>query len=345
MILFIFLASFSVFCQERPFVVIFSDIVEPCVMFNEEHKPYGFDVDLFDKIAEKIKLTNYQYREVQFKNIFYDVKAGYADIGIGGITITSKRERTVDFTHPYLQADIKVLAKAEKENGLLAILNSIWQKNVLILILAVIIFALGCGIVLWIAERKSPENSKTNFLKLIFDFFYFTIVTVSTVGYGDRTAKTCVGKIMVVLIILSGLAIFGCYIGTVTTNIQFDRVESEIKSITELRDKPIATLEDTYASDVLFDENLGSKVYKVKDLPSAINLLKTDKVKAVVFDAPPLLRYASKNPGYMVAPFSVRIQNYGFVIPMNSPWRVRINQALLELQESGEYQKIYDKWF
>jgi polar amino acid transport system substrate-binding protein len=235
--------------------------------------------------------------------------------------------------------------KAEKENELLAVLNSIWQKNVLTLILAVIIFALGCGIVLWITERRSPENNKTGFLKLIFDFFYMTIVTVSTVGYGDRTAKTCVGKILVVLIILSGLAIFGCYVGTITTNIQFDRVESEIKNITDLKDKSIATIEDTYASDVLFDENLGSKVYKVKTLPEAVELLKTDKVKAVVFDAPPLLRYASKNPDYIVAPFSVRIQNYGFVIPMNSPWRVKINQALLELQESGDYQKIYDKWF
>jgi polar amino acid transport system substrate-binding protein len=314
-------------------------------MLNEAHKPYGFDVDLFNKIAEKICLTDYQYREIPFKNTFYNVKAGIADMAIGGITITAKREKSVDFTQPYLEADIKVLARAEKENGFLAVFHSIWQQNVLTLIIAVILFAIACGIILWVMERRHSENSKVNPFRLIFDFFYMTIVTVSTVGYGDRCARTVVGKTLVVVIILTGLAIFGCYIGTITTNIQFDRVESEIKCLKDLKDKALATIEDTYAADVIMEENLGSKTYKVKNIDEAIALLKTGKVSGIVYDAPPLLCFAAKNPGFMVAPFSIRTQTYGFVLPMDSPWRNKINRAILELQETGEYQRIYDKWF
>jgi ABC-type amino acid transport substrate-binding protein len=150
-------------------------------------------------------------------------------MAVGGVTITSNREKTVDFTHPYLQADIKVLARAQKESAFLAVFHSIWQKNVLMLIIGVILFAFVCSLILWFMERKNSENNKINPLKLIFDFFYMTIVTVSTVGYGDRCARTLIGKALVVLIILSGLAIFGAYVGTVTTNIQMDRSESEIK--------------------------------------------------------------------------------------------------------------------
>jgi len=340
--LFIILMFLSAACIERPLVIGFSDL-EPCVMFNDEHKPYGFDIDLFNRIAEKIKLTDYQYREVQFKNIFYDVKAGYVDLGIGGITITSKRERAVDFTHPYLQADIKALAKAQKESTLSAVFHAIYQTNVRNLTLIVLCFSIFMGIILAFVEKR--ENTDKSIFFLIFDYTLFTLVTISTVGYGDRTAKTIIGKNIVMFIILVGLAIFGCYVGTITANIQFDRTVSDINCMKDLRDKPIATVEDTYASDALCEENLGSKIYKTKDLSRAFDLLKADKVSAIVFDAPPLLRYASKNPGYMVAPFSVRIQNYGFVVSMHSPWRVKINQALLELQESGEYQKIYDKWF
>ena len=340
----ILLGVLSIFGQERPFVIAYSDI-EPCVMLNDSHKPYGFDIDLFNKIAEKIGLTNYQYQEIPFKDIFTSVKEGKADMGIGGITITSKREKSVDFSHPYLQADIKVLSKAEKENGLLAVFHSIWQQNVFMLILMVIMFAIGCGLILWFMERKDEENKKVNPFRLIFDFFYMTIVTVSTVGYGDRCARTVIGKTVVVLIILTGLAIFGCYVGTITTNIQFDRTTSEIKDIKDLKDKPIATVEDSYASEVITDENLGSKVLRVKNLSEAIAMLQVDKVKAVVFDAPPLLRFASKNSGFIVPAFSVRIQNYGFVLSMNSTWRNKVNRALLELEENGEYQRIYDKWF
>lgn len=76
LIFMILVTAFSSFGQGKPFIVDYSDIVEPCVMINQAHKPYGFDIDLFNKVAEKIGLTNYQYREVQFKDIFTDVKSG-----------------------------------------------------------------------------------------------------------------------------------------------------------------------------------------------------------------------------------------------------------------------------
>ncbi len=38
-------------------------------------------------------------------------------------------------------------------------------------------------------------------------------------------------------------------------------------------------------------------------------------------------------------------ENYGIVLPNNSPYRKRINSALLTLKEKGIYQDLYDKWF
>jgi ABC-type amino acid transport substrate-binding protein len=343
--LLMFALVISAFSNEKPFIVNYSDIVQPCAMVDSSHKPYGFDIDLFNKISERVGLTNYQYRQVNFKDIFINVKSGSADLGIGGITITSKREKSLDFTHPYLEADIKALVKADKESSLHAIWFAISQDGVLRLIVIILAFALIWGSIFWVIERKMPENKGKFFLWLILDYCLFVLVTLSTVGYGDRTAKTAVGKILVGMMIVTGLSLFAYYLGMITNNIQFDRTTSEVTCLKDLRDKPIATVEDCYAADVIQDENIGSKVIKVKGLPEALKLLALDKVKVVIFDAPPLLQYASKNKGYMVAPFSIRTQNYGFALPVGSPWRSKINRAILELQESGEYQRIYDKWF
>jgi polar amino acid transport system substrate-binding protein len=331
--------------SERPFTVDI-DVMEPCVMIGDSGKPYGFDIELFNKIAEKIGIGKIHYRQVSsFKEMFTGIESGLADAATSGITITSKREKEMDFSHRYLEADIKALVKAEKENGFKAVFGAIFKKNVIILILIVILFALLCSLILWVLERKISENQKVNPLRVIFDFFYMVIVTVSTVGYGDRTAKTIVGKFMVVLVILSGLAIFGCYIGTVTTNIQFDRVKSDINNIHDLQNKKIATVANTYAAEVISNENIGSKVYKSEKIEDAIALLKDGTVSAVIFDAPPLLCFARQNTGFAVSDFSIRLQDYGYALPTNSPWRDKINQAILELQESGDYQRIYDKWF
>ena len=37
---------------------------------------------------------------------------------------------------------------------------------------------------------------------------YFTVVTISTVGYGDITPVTEIGRIFVIILIISGLSIF-----------------------------------------------------------------------------------------------------------------------------------------
>ncbi|XP_075225363.1 glutamate receptor ionotropic, kainate 2-like isoform X2 [Lycorma delicatula] len=38
-------------------------------------------------------------------------------------------------------------------------------------------------------------------------------------------------------------------------------------------------------------------------------------------------------------------KGYGIATPMGSPWRDKISLAILELQEKGEIQTLYDKWW
>jgi hypothetical protein len=50
------------------------------------------------------------------------------------------------------------------------------------------------------------------------DAFYFIIVTISTVGYGDLRPLTPLGKILVILIILFGV---GCFVGLAANAIEY----------------------------------------------------------------------------------------------------------------------------
>lgn len=52
------------------------------------------------------------------------------------------------------------------------------------------------------------------------DAFYFVVVTLSTVGYGDITPKTDAGKLFTIFFIILGIAIFSSLITNIVSKVK-----------------------------------------------------------------------------------------------------------------------------
>jgi voltage-gated potassium channel len=94
-----------------------------------------------------------------------------------------------------------------------------------ILTLLIIIFG---GIGVYLAEH---QHQGANITKLG-DAFWWAVVTITTVGYGDYYPVTSVGRIIAIFVMFSGIGIVVSFLGTLTTR-RLRRVESRFKSATE----------------------------------------------------------------------------------------------------------------
>lgn len=72
------------------------------------------------------------------------------------------------------------------------------------------------------------------------DAFYFTIVTASTVGYGDITASSGIGRLFAITVLLFGVASFGVAIGSLVTPI----IEARLAAALGRDDERLSLLED-----------------------------------------------------------------------------------------------------
>jgi len=68
----------------------------------------GYDIEVMDAIAENLDLTA-EYQDTSFDTIFRDVANGQFDIAAAASTITPAREKTVDFSEPYYEAQQALL--------------------------------------------------------------------------------------------------------------------------------------------------------------------------------------------------------------------------------------------
>src|SRR6476620_7106987 len=141
-------------------------------------------------------------------------------------------------------------------------------KNINLIILGVIVLIIFFGgIAMYLAEHVSRGANITN----LGDAFWWTIVTITTVGYGEYYPVTIAGRIIAVFIMLSGIGIFALFVSTFAQRRLQQPIESRSKSKTEQPSLLVYETKTTIKSKIeviekLTDEDFDTLIIMLKSL-------------------------------------------------------------------------------
>ena len=93
-------------------VVVTNCPFEPFEYIGDDGKIYGLDIEIAAAYAKSKNLT-LVIKNIGFDDIFTQVEAGYADIGMAGITVSEDRAAIYDFTDTYYKASQKIIVAAD----------------------------------------------------------------------------------------------------------------------------------------------------------------------------------------------------------------------------------------
>ncbi|MDM8542378.1 transporter substrate-binding domain-containing protein [Desulfococcaceae bacterium HSG9] len=318
------------------------EITAPCVMHHNGAYT-GFDIELWEEIAQESDLT-FTYKKTDLKDIFTDLAEGRADVAFSCITVTEEREKIVDFSHHYLDSGLRIMVLNKSKFSLAESVKSFYSPIVVKSLTYIGLFIIICGHIFWWVERGHKFIS-AKYFPGIFQAYWYVLVTMTTVGYGDIVPRKWIGRIMAFLVMLIGIGFFGWAVAQLSSAITLQKLHSDIADHRDLRNRLVATVEGTTSVDAL--KKLGAVVVPTKSIDLAFQKLLKEEVNAVVFDSPTILYYA-RNEGAgkvsIVGPL-FDIQYYGFLFPQGSELRESVNRSLLKLRKNGIYDKLYSKWF
>jgi glutamine transport system substrate-binding protein len=83
--------------------------------FKQDGEYVGFDIDMWDAIAQDLNLE-YKLLPMDFNGLIPALQTGNIDVAIAGMTIKSAREKVVDFAYPYYDAGLSILVRQDNEN-------------------------------------------------------------------------------------------------------------------------------------------------------------------------------------------------------------------------------------
>ncbi len=325
--------------------------VAPFVMAREGGGVQGFSIDLWHAIAARLG------RESEFKMLpdiralLAAVEAGEGDLAIAAITITAAREKRMDFSHPYFRSGLQIMVTAQDQGAFgraFSVIGAMLAApGFRAALMAIVLLVLVAAHVIWLVERGRNRDFTRAWPLGLWDGIYWTMVTISTVGYGDKTPKTNAGRLIALVLIVFGYVAFAWFTATISASITVSRLEGEIRGPEDLAGHAVATVSGS-TSEAWLSGVPGVEIVARPRFEDAVAALGSGEAEALVYDFPVLAHYAGSAEGRgrvrLVGPV-FRREPYGIAFPVGSPLREEVNRALLGMVESGEMERLERKWF
>ena len=116
----------------------------------------------------------------------------------------------------------------KKKNNFFSRLFELLTSKLVIASLITILIFTGLMLIIFLSEQKT--NSAINTL---FDAIWYTLVTITTVGYGDITPHSVLGRTSAMILLLAGVALFGALSGKFASFL-FDRQQKKDRGLLKM---------------------------------------------------------------------------------------------------------------
>ncbi|MEO0651573.1 MAG: transporter substrate-binding domain-containing protein [Planctomycetota bacterium] len=304
-------------------------VAAPFVIDDGQGGYEGLAIDAWEAVADFLELE-WEAQPMALGPLLEAVEASEVDLAVGALTVTSEREERLDFSHPILSSGLGIAVRKQGNGPLAAVMRVMLSPDFLVAIASLGLVLLGVGALVWLAERRRNPEQFTHGPSGLLDGFWFSAVTMTTVGYGDKAPISGLGRALALVWMFASIIIISGFTGAIASSVTVDSLDTRVRSVDDLDGVRVGVLAGSAAEAWVRAQGVGLAL--VDDLEEALDALADGSVQAVVHDRPILsylVREAHAGELAVLPQLAVR-QNLAFALPSGSNLREEVNRALLD---------------
>lgn len=302
----------------------------PFIIKNAAGEYSGISVSLWKNIANELGYK-YQFKEYDLAGLLDALEKGEIDACINPLTVTSSRVEQFDFTQPFYITNLAIAVDKSGKSKWLSFIKNFFSlqffKAILLLLLVLMIF----GVLVWFFEKDANQEEFGPGMKGVWNGLWWSAVTMTTVGYGDKSPKTTGGRTVALIWMFTAIIIISGFTASIASSLTVSELESSIESPSDLKKVNVVAVAASTGAEYL--KNNGISYDEVNNIGDALKMLASGDVDAVVYDEP-IMRFSIQQldleKQISLLPYSFATQYYSFALPKYSNKREQIDPVLLK---------------
>ncbi|MEO1712710.1 MAG: transporter substrate-binding domain-containing protein, partial [Bacteroidota bacterium] len=201
------------------------------------------------------------------------------------------------------------------------------------------------GTIVWLVERQynaPPSDKKINGLA---DGLWWSAVTMTTVGYGDKVPASRVGKVLGIIWIFTSIILLSLFTANASAIFTSAKLEGHIRTVEDLHGIRVGAQTGSSGAEFLVREQVNYQAFP--QLEEALEKLLAGDLDAVVSNVP-VLKYYNHSTRFAeqlaISPDYLLKNNMGIAVQDDSPYREDIDRILLKKIAEPRWQKAVYKY-
>jgi ABC-type amino acid transport substrate-binding protein len=318
----------------------------PFAIHTDDGQWSGLSVELVQQVAQTLGVE-VEWREYDYDlpTLVHAVEHGRLDAAIAPLPMTAPAEERLDFSHVYFRTGLGIAVRQRSLHPAWGIVRGLMSWPFLVAVAGLGSVLFGMGILVWLLERRrNPRHFHPHFVRGIADGVWWSAVTMTTVGYGDKAPVTGAGRLVSLLWMFASIFLMAFFAAMLASSFTAVRLQPSVAGPEDLAWARVAVVTGTSG-----EEFLRSQARQVRAYPfviQACKALQRGEVEAVVYNKA-ILSYMIRDYGWKelsVLPQILVAEEYAILLPSGSPLREALNRAVLHTVYSAGWKATVQRY-
>lgn len=317
----------------------------PVMMKAADGRWNGIGIEIWENVAHRMGLA-FEYREfAAFGPLVNALETKTIDL-IPSLPVELRYESTIDFSQSYFKSGLAIAVPAESGGfRWIRLIGALFSREILGAIVLLLVLSVVAGVIVWLFERRrNSEMFGSGPVPGVGNGVWWSVVTMSTVGYGDKAPKTAGGRLVAIIWMFFSIALIASFTANITTSLTMEELRGKVRGVSDLKHARVGTIPQSEALHFL--NRGGIAAIPFEGIPHGLQAVVEGKIDAFVLNEL-LLKYQVKTEfqgKLRVIPEVFDEYFVGVGLQAKAPLRKPINKALLAFMKTPEWVELQNRY-